>query len=111
MKGQLKVISNQVGSRSKMKGFSNGEQPIEVATTIIALGLFYEVTQNKKNIKTGKTLSSGLGNKSKNKIMYNRKMVLPIHWRTNTSISIRRLNLLCFFKNALIMEKYTEKQK
>jgi glycosyltransferase involved in cell wall biosynthesis len=48
MKGQLKVISNRGWFKKENERFFYGEQPIEVATTIIALDLFYEITQNKK---------------------------------------------------------------
>jgi hypothetical protein len=38
----------QSGLKKKMKGIFYGEQPIEVATTIIALDLFNDVTKNRK---------------------------------------------------------------
>jgi hypothetical protein len=47
MKGQLKVISNR-GWFKRKKRYFYGEQPIEVATTIIALDLFNDVTKNRK---------------------------------------------------------------
>jgi hypothetical protein len=56
MKGQLKVISNRGWFKKENERVFHGEQPIEVATTIIALDLFYEVTKNKKyrdQLKTG----------------------------------------------------------
>jgi hypothetical protein len=48
MKGQLKVISNRGWFKKRKWKVFYGEQPIEVATTIIALDLFNDVTKNRK---------------------------------------------------------------
>jgi hypothetical protein len=48
MKGQLKVISNRGWFKKENERYFYGEQPIEVATTIIALDLFNDVTKNRK---------------------------------------------------------------
>ena len=72
MKGQLKVISNRGWFKKENERVFHGEQPIEVATTIIALDLFYEVTRNKKYKDQLKLAFIWfLGNNHLKQIMYN----------------------------------------
>lgn len=109
MKGQLKVISNRGWFKKENERVFYGEQPIEVATTIIALDLFYEVT---KNIKYKDQLKLAfmwfLGNNHLKQIMYN-----PENGASYDGLEDKHVNInqgaestLCFFKARLIIEKY-----
>lgn len=109
MKGQLKVISNRGWFKKENERIFHGEQPIEVATTIIALDLFYEVT---RNIKYKEQLKLAfiwfLGNNHLKQIMYN-----PENGASYDGLEDKHINInqgaestLCFFKAQLIMEKY-----
>ncbi|RKS95777.1 glycosyltransferase involved in cell wall biosynthesis [Flavobacterium limicola] len=112
MKGQLKVISNRGWFKKQNERVFYGEQPIEVATTIIALDLFYEVTQNKKYKDQLKLAFIWfLGNNHLKQIMYN-----PENGASYDGLEDKHINInqgaestLCFFKARLIMEKYMEK--
>ena len=88
-----------------------GEQPIEVATTIIALDLFYEITQNKK-YKDQLQLAFVwfLGNNHLKQIMYNPENGASYDGLEDTHVNINQgaESTLCFFKARLIMEKYSE---
>lgn len=111
MKGQLKVISNRGWFKKENERFFYGEQPIEVATTIIALDLFYEVTKNKKYKDQLKLAFIWfLGNNHLNQIMYN-----PENGASYDGLEDKHINInqgaestLCYFKARLIMEKYSE---
>jgi hypothetical protein len=74
MKGQLKVISNR--GWFKKKNYFYGEQPIEVATTIIALDLFNDVTKNRKYKEQQVSFYLVLGNNHLKQIMYNQENFL-----------------------------------
>lgn len=112
MKGQLKVISNRGWFNKQNERIFYGEQPIEVATTIIALDLFYQVTQNKKYKDQLKLAFIWfLGNNHLKQIMYN-----PENGASYDGLEDKHINInqgaestLCFFKARLIMEKYAEK--
>jgi glycosyltransferase involved in cell wall biosynthesis len=111
MKGQLKVISNRGWFKKENERFFYGEQPIEVATTIIALDLFYEVTKNKKYKDQLKLAFIWfLGNNHLKQIMYN-----PENGASYDGLEDKHINInqgaestLCYFKARLIMEKYAE---
>ncbi|WP_281297385.1 glycosyltransferase [Flavobacterium limnophilum] len=109
MKGELSVISNRgwfvKGSHKK----TYGEQPIEVATTIITLHLFYEVTGNVKyKEQLNVAFSWFLGNNHLNQIIYN-----PVNGASYDGLEEKNVNInqgaestLCFFKAQLIMDSY-----
>ncbi len=111
MKGQLKVISNRGWFKKENERIFYGEQPIEVATTIIALDLFYEITQNKK-YKNQLQLAFVwfLGNNHLKQIMYNTENGASYDGLEDTHVNINQgaESTLCFFKARLIMEKYSE---
>lgn len=111
MKGQLKVISNRGWFKKENERFFYGEQPIEVATTIIALDLFYEITKNKK-YKDQLQLAFVwfLGNNHLKQIMYNPENGASYDGLEDTCVNINQgaESTLCFFKARLIMEKYSE---
>jgi glycosyltransferase involved in cell wall biosynthesis len=111
MKGQIKVISNRGWFKKENERVFYGEQPIEVATTIIALDLFYEVTKNKK-YKDQLQLAFiwFLGNNHLKQIMYN-----PENGASYDGLEDKHINInqgaestLCYFKARLIMEKYSK---
>ncbi|MFV5685274.1 glycosyltransferase [Flavobacterium sp. GB2R13] len=109
MKGQIKVISNRGWFKKENERVFYGEQPIEVATTIIALDLFYEVTKNKKYKDQLKLAFIWfLGNNHLKQIMYN-----PENGASYDGLEDKHINInqgaestLCYFKARLIMEKY-----
>jgi glycosyltransferase involved in cell wall biosynthesis len=109
MKGEFSVISNRgwfVKGRHKN---TYGEQPIEVATTIITLHLFYEITGNVKYKEQLKVAFSWfLGNNHLNQIIYN-----PVNGASYDGLEEKNVNInqgaestLCFFKAQLIMDDY-----
>ena len=111
MKGQLKVISNRGWFKKENERKFYGEQPIEVATTIIALDLFYEVTRNKKYKDQLKLAFIWfLGNNHLKQIMYNPENGASYDGLEDTYININQgaESTLCYFKARLIMEKYAE---
>jgi glycosyltransferase involved in cell wall biosynthesis len=113
MKGQLKVISNRGWFKKENERKFYGEQPIEVATTIVALDLFYEVTKNKKYKEQLKLAFMWfLGNNHLKQIMYNPENGASYDGLEDTHININQgaESTLCFFKARLIMEKYAEAQ-
>ncbi|MEZ7500128.1 glycosyltransferase [Flavobacterium sp. Arc3] len=109
MKGQLKVISNRGWFKKQNERNFYGEQPIEIATTIIALDLFYEVTKNTKYKDQLKLAFVWfLGNNHLKQIMYN-----PENGASYDGLEDKHINInqgaestLCFFKARLIMEKH-----
>ncbi|MNX35966.1 Spore coat protein SA [compost metagenome] len=112
MKGQLKVISNRGWFKKENERKFYGEQPIEVATTIIALDLFYEVTKNRKYKDQLKLAFIWfLGNNHLKQIMYNPENGASYDGLEDKSININQgaESTLCFFKARLLMEKYAEK--
>ena len=112
MKGQIKVISNRSWFKKENERIFYGEQPIEVATTIITLDLFYEVT---KKIKYKDQLELAfnwfLGNNHLKQIMYNPENGASYDGLEDKIININQgaESTLCFFKTRLIMNKYAEK--
>jgi glycosyltransferase involved in cell wall biosynthesis len=111
MKGQLKVISNRGWFKKENERIFYGEQPIEVATTIIALDLFYEMTQNKKyRNQLQLAFVWFLGNNHLKQIMYNTENGASYDGLEDTHVNINQgaESTLCFFKARLIMEKYSE---
>lgn len=109
MKGQLKVISNRGWFKKQNERKFYGEQPIEVATTIIALDFFYELTQNTKYKDQLKLAFMWfLGNNHLKQIMYNPENGASYDGLEDTHININQgaESTLCFFKVRLIMEKY-----
>ncbi|HEX9151368.1 MAG TPA: glycosyltransferase [Flavobacterium sp.] len=111
MKGQLKVISNRGWFKKENERIFYGEQPIEVATTVIALDLFYGVTKNKKYKDQLKLAFIWfLGNNHLKQIMYN-----PENGASYDGLEDKHINInqgaestLCYFKARLIMEKYSK---
>ena len=110
MKGQLKVISNRGWFKKQNERVFYGEQPIEVATTIITLDLFHQVTGNVK-YKDQLELAFNwfLGNNHLKQIMYNPENGASYDGLEDKSINIDQgaESTLCFFKSQLIMEKHT----
>ena len=109
MKGEFNVISNRGWFVKNKKKNTYGEQPIEVATTIVNLHLFYEVTGNiKYRNQLNVAFSWFLGNNHLNQIIYN-----PVNGASydgledvNVNINQGAESTLCFFKAQLIMDKY-----
>ncbi|WP_367754259.1 glycosyltransferase [Flavobacterium sp. WC2430] len=109
MKGQIKVISNRGWFKKENERVFYGEQPIEVATTIITLDLFNDVTKNAKYKDQLKLAFIWfLGNNHLKQIMYN-----PENGASYDGLEDKHINInqgaestLCFFKARLIMEKY-----
>jgi hypothetical protein len=109
MKGEFSVISNRGWFVKGKKKNTYGEQPIEVATTIVTLHLFYEVTGNVKYRKQlNLAFSWFLGNNHLNQIIYN-----PVNGASYDGLEEKNVNInqgaestLCFFKAQLIMNKY-----
>ncbi|MBW4359652.1 glycosyltransferase [Flavobacterium sp. NAS39] len=109
MKGEFSVISNRGWFVKGRKKNTYGEQPIEVATTIITLHLFYEVTKNVKyRNQLNLAFSWFLGNNHLNQIIYN-----PVNGASYDGLEDRNVNInqgaestLCFFKAQLIMNNY-----
>lgn len=111
MKGQLKVISNRGWFKKENERKFYGEQPIEVATTIVALDLFYEVTRNKKYKEQLKLAFMWfLGNNHLKQIMYNPENGASYDGLEDTHININQgaESTLCYFKARLLMEKYAD---
>lgn len=112
MKGQLKVISNRGWFKKKNERVFYGEQPIEVATTISALDMFYEVTGNKKyKDQLEVAFAWFLGNNHLKQIMYN-----PVNGASYDGLEDKNINInqgaestICFLKAQIIMQKYASK--
>ena len=112
MKGQLKVISNRGWFKKENERVFYGEQPIEVATTVITLDLFYEVTENiKYRDQLEVAFNWFLGNNHLKQIMYNSQNGASYDGLEDKRININQgaESTLCFFKARLIMDKYVEK--
>ena len=112
MKGQLKVISNRGWFKKENERVFYGEQPIEVATTVITLDLFYEVTGNVKyKDQLEVAFNWFLGNNHLKQIMYNSENGASYDGLEDKIININQgaESTLCFFKARLIMDKYIEK--
>lgn len=113
MKGQLTVISNRGWFKKENERAFYGEQPMEVATTIIALDLFYNVTGKKKyRDQLELAFSWFLGNNHLKQIMYNTKNGASYDGLEDKQININQgtESTLCFFKSQIIMEQYIEKE-
>ncbi|HEU4788409.1 MAG TPA: glycosyltransferase [Flavobacterium sp.] len=114
MKGEFSVISNRGWFVKGEKKNTYGEQPIEVATTIITLHLFYEVTGNVKyRNQLNIAFSWFLGNNHLNQIIYN-----PVNGASYDGLEEKNVNInqgaestLCFFKAQLVMNKYKDYDK
>ncbi|MBK7884595.1 MAG: hypothetical protein IPJ81_13055 [Chitinophagaceae bacterium] len=112
MKGELKIISNRKWFKRNNEREFHGEQPIEVATTIVALDLFYEVTGNQKyKNQLEVAFSWFLGNNHLKQIMYNTVNGASYDGLEDMQVNINQgaESTLCFFKAQLILEKYAEK--
>lgn len=113
MKGQIKVISNRGWFKKDNERSFFGEQPIEVATTIIVLDLFYYVTKKKKyKDQLEMAFSWFLGNNHLKQIMYN-----PLNGASYDGLEDTHINInqgaessLCFLKAQMILKKYTRKE-
>jgi len=113
MKGQLTVISNRGWFKKENERVFYGEQPMEVATTIIALDLFYNVTGKKKyRDQLELAFSWFLGNNHLKQIMYNTKNGASYDGLEDKQVNINQgaESTLCFFKTQIIMEQYVEKE-
>ena len=112
MKRQIKVISNRGWFKKKNERKFHGEQPIEIATTIIALDLFYRVTGKiKYKNQLEIAFSWFLGNNHLNQIMYNPENGASYDGLEDTHVNINQgaESTLCFFKAQMIMDKYNRK--
>jgi hypothetical protein len=70
--GQIKVVSNQGWHIKGEPANSYGEQPIDVAYTILALGLFYDVFKDRQYLKKMEIAFNWfLGSNHLHQIMYN----------------------------------------
>ena len=109
MKGEFSVISNRGWFVKGSHKNTYGEQPIEVATAIITLHLFYEITGNVKYKEQLKVAFSWfLGNNHLHQIIYN-----PVNGASYDGLEEKNVNInqgaestLCFFKVQLIMDAY-----
>jgi len=114
MKGQIKVISNDGWFHKRNKRVFHGEQPIEIAYTILSLDLFYKVTHKKKYAQQLHTAFSWfLGNNHLKQIMYN-----PVNGgcydgleRENVNINQGAESSICYLMARLIVEKYSMEPK
>jgi glycosyltransferase involved in cell wall biosynthesis len=109
MKGQITVVTNRGWFKKKNERNFYGEQPIEVATTIITLDLFYTVTgKNKYKNQLEIAYSWFLGNNHLKQIMYNPKNGASYDGLEDSNININQgaESTLCFMKVQLIIEKY-----
>lgn len=110
MKGELKVISNNGWFKKENERAFFGEQPMEVATTIVALDLFYSMTGNEKyKNQLEVAFSWFLGNNHLKQIMYNTANGASYDGLEDQQVNINQgaESVLCFFKVQMIMEKYT----
>lgn len=83
-----------------------------MATTIIALDLFYEVTgKNKYKNQLELAFSWFLGNNHLKQIMYNTENGASYDGLEDTHININQgaESALCFFKAQIIMDRYSKK--
>uniref|UniRef100_UPI0040476E67 glycosyltransferase n=1 Tax=Mariniflexile sp. TaxID=1979402 RepID=UPI0040476E67 len=109
MKGQIKVVSNDGWFHKRNKRVFYGEQPIEVAYTILSLDLFYKVTHKKKYAQQLHTAFSWfLGNNHLKQIMHN-----PVNGgcydgleRENININQGAESSICYLMARLIVEQY-----
>ena len=109
MKGQIKVISNDGWFHKRNKRTFHGEQPIEVAYTVLSLDLFYKVTHKKKYAKQLHTAFSWfLGNNHLKQIMYN-----PVNGACYDGLEKENINInqgaessICYLMARLIVEQY-----
>lgn len=114
MKGELSVISNRGWFVKGSHRNTYGEQPIEVATTIITLDLFYEKTGNVKyKDQLNVAFSWFLGNNHLNQIIYN-----PVNGASYDGLEEKNVNInqgaestLCFFKAQMIMDKHKKQNQ
>ncbi|WP_245794908.1 glycosyltransferase [Flaviramulus basaltis] len=109
MKGEIKVISNDGWFHKRNKRTFHGEQPIEVAYTILSLDIFYKVTHKKKYAKQLHTAFSWfLGNNHLKQIMYN-----PVNGACYDGLEKENINInqgaessICYLMARLIVEQY-----
>ncbi|WP_081891336.1 glycosyltransferase [Gillisia sp. Hel_I_29] len=109
MKGQIKVISNDGWFHKRNKRTFHGEQPIEVAYTILSLDLFCKVTHKKKYSKQLHTAFNWfLGNNHLKQIMYN-----PVNGACYDGLEKENINInqgaessLCYVMARLVVEGY-----
>lgn len=109
MKGQIKVISNQGWFHKRNERNFFGEQPIEIAYTILALDLFYEVTGKRKYKDQLKIAFSWfMGNNHLHQIMYNPANGAGYDGLEQTHVNIHQgaESSLCYFLARLVIEKY-----
>lgn len=72
VKNQIKVVSNQGWLQKEQKGRYFGEQPIDVAGTVIALAVFYDTfRENEYILKQKNAFNWFLGNNHLHQIIYN----------------------------------------
>lgn len=110
MKGQIKVISNDGWFHKRNKRVFHGEQPIEIAYTILSLDLFYKVTKKKKYAQQLHTAFSWfLGNNHLKQIMHN-----PVNGgcydgleRENVNINQGAESSICYLMARFIVEQYS----
>ncbi|MEO9870616.1 glycosyltransferase [Ekhidna sp.] len=111
-KGKIKVISNRGWMHKGEENTHYGEQPIDVAYTILALDNFYRISGDKKYKDYLKTAFEWfLGNNHLNQIIYN-----PISGGCYDGLEEDHPNLnegaestVCYLMSRLIMESYKRK--
>tara|TARA_R110002049_G_scaffold62255_1_gene166580 strand:+ start:1285 stop:3597 length:2313 start_codon:yes stop_codon:yes gene_type:complete len=109
MKGQIKVISNDGWFHKRNKRVFHGEQPIEIAYTILSLDFFYKVTKKKKYAQQLQTAFSWfLGNNHLKQIMHN-----PVNGGCYDGLESENVNInqgaessICYLMARLIVEQY-----
>lgn len=109
MKGKIKVISNKGWFHKRNERTFFGEQPIEIAYTVMALELFYEVTEKKKyRDQLGIAFSWFLGNNHLGQIIYN-----PVNGGCYDGLEKSHVNInqgaestICYFIARSVMEKH-----
>lgn len=109
MKGQIKVISNRGWFHKRNERNFFGEQPIEIAYTILALDLFYQVTKKRKYKDQLKIAFSWfMGNNHLCQVMYNPANGAGYDGLEQTHVNINQgaESTLCYLLARQVIEKY-----
>jgi glycosyltransferase involved in cell wall biosynthesis len=109
---KIKVVSNNGWHKRGETANKFGEQPIDIAYTILSLDLFYKVFGDEKYIQKLKTAFSWFnGNNHLNRIIYN-----PVTGGCQDGLEENNVNLnqgaestVCYLMARMIMEKYDNK--
>ncbi|MBU0695090.1 MAG: hypothetical protein KKE39_00995, partial [Bacteroidetes bacterium] len=109
MKGQIKVISNRGWFHKRNERNFFGEQPIEIAYTILALDLFYQVIKKRKYKDQLKIAFSWfMGNNHLRQVMYNPANGAGYDGLEQTHVNINQgaESTLCYLLARQVIEKY-----